>query len=143
MEFYRGAHPALSMPGQFSHNFRLSYCEEAKFNFLKALLGISSDLQLAREFGSGQLFELCWLIGALEQYETIVRRAALEVRNAQTAIAGIVPNIDVIREGEHSKSSKYCQVESDSRGGVFPSHKLSQRRSVCKLLLHSALELLS
>ncbi len=111
------------MPGQFSHNFRLSYCEEAKFNLLKALLGISSDLQLAREFGSGQLFELCWLIRALEQYETIVRRAALELQNAQTAITGIVPNIqDVIREGEHSKRSKYCQVESDCRGGVFPSH---------------------
>ncbi len=60
VEYHRGEHPALSMPGQFSHNFRLSYCEETRFNLLKALLWISSDLQLAREFGSGQLFELCW-----------------------------------------------------------------------------------
>ena len=111
---------------------------------LKARLGISSDLQLAREFGSGQLFEQCRLIRALEQYETIVRRAAWEVRSAQTAMAGIVPNIeDIIREGEHSKHSKYGQVESDRRGGVFPSQELLQRRSVCKPLLHSALELLS
>ncbi len=92
---------------------------------MKALLGLCSDLQVAREFGTGQLFELCGLIAALEHYEAIVRRADLELRNAKAAITGIVPNIQVmIWEGENCKRSKQSQVASDWRGGLFPSHRL-------------------